>query len=325
MSPEPDTEAVIDPDLAICDPHHHLWTYAENPYRPAELLRDIGGGHRIVATVHVECRHGWRTEGPEALRPVGETDFVAACTGEPGDGPRVAAGIVAFADLRLGEAVLPVLDAHRQASERVCGIRYLAAWDPSDQLHNAPTNPPPQLLADPVFREGLRCVARAGLVFDAWVYHPQIAEVTALARALPELRIVLDHVGGPVGIGPYAGRRNEIFASWQRDMAELARCENVCVKLGGLTMSLAGFGWHKRAEPPGSAELADAMAPYYEFCIERFGPDRCMFESNFPIDRVSCSYTTLWNAFKRITRDLPAADRHALFLQTAADVYSLSL
>ncbi len=325
MSPEPDTEAIIDPDLAICDPHHHLWTYAENPYLPVDLLRDIVTGHRVVATVHVECRHGWRTDGPEALRPVGETEFISACTGRLGAGPRIAAGIVAFADLRLGAAVLPVLDAHRQASERVCGIRYLAARDPSEQLHDAPTNPPPGLLADPVFRDGLRCVARAGLVFDAWVYHPQIPEVTALARALPELRIVLDHVGGPVGIGPYAGRRSEIFARWQRDMRELARCENVCVKLGGLTMSLAGFGWHKRPAPPGSAELAEAMAPYYTACIELFGPQRCMFESNFPIDRVSCSYATLWNAFKRITRDLPDADRRALFLQTAVDVYGLSL
>jgi predicted TIM-barrel fold metal-dependent hydrolase len=316
-------EAALEPELPVCDPHHHFWTYAQNPYLPGELLRDMAGGHRVAATVHVECRHGWRSRGSEPLRPVGETEFIERCTAGIAGETRIAAGIVAFADLTLGAAVEPVLHAHLAASERVRGIRYLAAWDPSEQVHNAPTNPPPHLYADPCFREGLRCVEKLGLVFDAWVYHPQIPDVTDLARAFPQLTVVLDHIGGPLGIGPYAGRRAEVFDVWQRHMRELATCPNVCVKLGGLTMSAAGFGWHKRPAPPDSAELAAAMAPYYRLCIELFGSQRCMFESNFPIDRVSCSYTTLWNAFKRIAADLPEADRHGLFHDTAVRVYRL--
>jgi predicted TIM-barrel fold metal-dependent hydrolase len=323
MSSASSTETAIEPGIAICDPHHHLWTYAQNPYLPEHLAADIAGGHRVVATVHVECRHGWRTEGPEALRPVGETEFVASCTAGIAGPTRIAAAIVAFADFRLGAAVEGVLEAHLAASRRIRGIRYLAAWDASDQIHNAPTDPSPHLLADARFREGIRCVEKLGLVFDAWVYHPQIPDVTGLARAFPGLTIVLDHVGGPLGIGPYAGRRSEVFESWRHDMQELAACANVVVKLGGLTMSAAGFGWHKRPAPPGSAELAEAMAPYYRSCIEWFGPRRCMFESNFPIDRVSCPYTTLWNAFKRIAADLPEADRRAVFHDTAARVYGL--
>jgi predicted TIM-barrel fold metal-dependent hydrolase len=316
-------EQALDPGLAICDPHHHLWTYPENPYMPAQLVRDFDG-HRVVATVHVECRHGWRTSGPEALRPVGETEFVESCTSGAPDGVRIAAGIVAFADLTLGERVEPVLEAHLRASARVRGVRYMSAWDPSHEIRNAHTDPPAQLLAEPVFREGARRLARLGLVFDAWVYHPQIPEVTGLARALPELTIVLDHVGGPLGIGPYAGRRDEVFQAWLRGMRELARCPNVVVKLGGLTMPIAGFGWHKRATAPSSAELAEAMKPYYLACIELFGAGRCMFESNFPIDRVSCAYPTLWNAFKLIAGECTEAERSALFHDTAVRVYRLT-
>ncbi|RMF94822.1 MAG: amidohydrolase [Gammaproteobacteria bacterium] len=322
MSEARPEEPIIDPLLPICDGHHHLWTYAQNPWLP-ERFAEATGGHRVLSSVHVECRHGWRDSGPDELRPVGETEFVAACTAEPVNGIRIAAGIVAFADLRLGEAVEPVLDAHLAASERVRGLRYMTAWDASEQVRNAQTEPPPGLLADPQFRAGLRCLITRGLSFDAWVYHPQIPEVTALAQALPELVIVLNHVGGPLGIGPYAGRRDEVFAAWQAAMRELATCPNVCVKLGGLTMPLAGFGWHKRATPPDSEELADALGPWYRFCIETFGPQRCLFESNFPIDSTACSYVTLWNAFKRITAGLSAEDRAALFHDTAVRVYRL--
>ncbi len=322
MQEAPDTEPVIDPALPICDAHHHLWTYPQNPWLPERFAAAIGA-HRVLASVHVECRHGWRESGPEPLRPVGETEFVAACTATTVHGIRIAAGIVAFADLRLGEAVQPVLDAHRAASERVRGIRYMTAWDPSEQIRNAQTDPPPRLLADRQFRAGLRCLQASALSFDAWVYHPQIPEVTALARAMPDLVIVLNHVGGPLGVGPYAGHRDAVFAAWQAAMRELAGCPNVCVKLGGLTMPLAGYGWHKRPAPPDSRELADTLGPWYRFCIEIFGPQRCMFESNFPIDSTACSYTTLWNAFKRISADLSASERAALFHDTAVRVYRL--
>jgi predicted TIM-barrel fold metal-dependent hydrolase len=319
-------EEALEPDLPICDPHHHLWDYPDSRYLVDEFLDDLNGGHNITDTVYVECRHGWHTDGPEAMRPVGETMYVERLIADrqtDAGTARVARGIVGFADLALGAAVRPVLAAHLAASHRFRGIRHMTAWDPSDRIHNAQTNPTRALLQDAKFREGFACLADLGLSFDAWVFHPQIPEVTDLARAFPDTTIVLNHVGGPLGIGPYANQREEIFGHWQVNIAELARCPNVVVKLGGLTMSLSGFGWHKRETPPDSGELADAMGPYYRTCIELFGAQRCMFESNFPVDRVSCSYTVLWNAFKRLSRDYSDAERAALFHGTAAKVYRL--
>ncbi len=316
-------ENVLDPQLEICDPHHHLWSYAQSPYLAEQLLADLAGGHRVTSTVHVECRHAWRLDGPEALRPLGETEFVVAATKEVEAQTKIAAGIVAFADLSLGSAVEPVLEAHREISQRVCGIRYMTAWDASDKIRNAHTKPQPQQLAEKSFRAGLSCVEKQNLVFDAWLYHPQIPELTELARAFPDLPIVLNHVGGPLGIGPYTNRRKEIFAIWKQHMLELSRCDNVAVKLGGMTMSLAGFGWHKRETPPGSVEIAEALGPYFHTCIDLFSPQRCMFESNFPVDKVSCSYTTLWNAFKRIAKEFREDERRKLFQDTAVRTYQL--
>jgi predicted TIM-barrel fold metal-dependent hydrolase len=235
----------------------------------------------------------------------------------------VAAGIVGFADLTLGSAVRPVIEAHMKASDRFRGVRYTTAWDASEKIRNSHTNPSKDLLQSRAFREGLACLGELDLPFDAWVYHPQIPELADLARALPEVTIVLDHIGGPLGIGPYAGKREEVFALWQRNITELARCDNVVIKLGGLTMTMSGFGWHKRDAPPGSIELAEAMGPYYQTCIEYFGAERCMFESNFPVDRASCNYTVQWNAFKRLTQEYTQEERRALFHDTAARVYSL--
>jgi predicted TIM-barrel fold metal-dependent hydrolase len=317
-------EPPLEPELPICDPHHHLWIYPESRYLVEDFLADARGGHRILCTVHVECLMFYRDATPEALRPVGETahiDHITASTQERDT--RVAAGIVGFADLRLGEAVAPVLEAHATASTRFRGVRFGTAWDPSERIHSAHTKPAPGLLLDPVFRAGLRCVERQGLVFDAWMYFPQLPELVELARALPGLGIVLDHAGGPIGIGSYADRREEVFATWQSHMRALASCPNVLVKLGGLTMSMAGFGWHKRAVPPSSLELATAMRPYFMTCIELFGVERCMFESNFPMDRVSCSYTVLWNAFKRVAGAFSAAERRALFHDNAVRAYRL--
>ena len=322
----PMPEKIIEPDLLICDPHHHLWDYPDSRYLVDEFLGDLEGGHRVSSTVYVECRHGWRTNGPESMRPVGETEYVErlTATGPAGAGAaRVAAGIIGFVDLALGAAAGPVLSAHLDASDRFRGIRHMSAWDANERIHNAQTNPPRDLLQSSKFREGFACLSDLGLSFDAWVYHPQIPEVIDLARAFPDTTIVINHVGGPLGIGPYANKREEVFGIWRSHVTELARCPNVCVKLGGLTMSMSGFGWHKRETPPTSSELAQAMEPYYRTCIELFGPQRCMFESNFPVDRVSCSYTVLWNAFKRIAKNFSAAERAALFHDTAVRVYRL--
>jgi len=323
----PKPEEIIDPDLQICDSHHHLWDYPDSRYLVNEFLSDLVGGHKVSSTVYVECRHGWRKSGPDPIRPVGEVEYVDQLTGayQAADGSaRVAAGIVGFADLTLGAAVAPVLAAQLEASDRFRGIRYMSAWDGSDRIHNSQTNPPKGLLQSLKFREGFACLSELGLSFDAWVYHPQIPEVTELARAFPATTIVLNHVGGPLGIGPYANKRDEVIGIWRAHIKELAHCPNVCIKLGGLTMSMSGFGWHKRETPPSSSELAEAMSPYYQTCIELFGPWRCMFESNFPVDRVSCSYTVLWNAFKRIAQRYSAAERAALFHDTAVRIYKLA-
>jgi L-fuconolactonase len=317
-------EEIIEPELRICDPHHHLWDYPDSRYVIDEYLADASGGHNVSSTVYVECRHGWRKDGPEAMRPVGETEYVAGLAETDSESMQVAAGIVGFADLALGAAVEPVLAAHLDASDRFCGIRHMSAWDASERIHNAQTRPTGDLLQSPKFREGFACLSGPGLSFDAWVYHPQIPGVTDLARAFPDTTIVLNHIGGPLGIGPYENKRAEVFDVWRSHVIELAACSNVYVKLGGLTMSISGFGWHKRDTPPDSEELAKAMLPYYQTCIDLFGPQRCMFESNFPVDRISCSYTVLWNAFKRIAQQYSAAERAALFHDTAVHVYKLA-
>jgi len=319
-------EKAIEPDLLICDPHHHLWDLPGSRYLVDELLQEIGGGHRVTRTVFVECLQMYRTDGPTELQPVGETEFVARITREcegRADDVRVAAGIVGFADLTLGLPVQQVIEAHMRASKRFRGIRYTSAWDASDRIHNSHTNPPKDLLQSRAFRAGFACLSKLDLSFDAWVYHPQIPELADLARAFPEVTIVLDHIGGPLGIGPYADKREDVFALWRKNIAELAQCANVVVKLGGLTMTMSGFGWHKRDVPPGSVELAEAMGPYYRTCIECFGVERCMFESNFPVDRASCSYTIQWNAFKRLTQGYSQTERSALFHDTATRIYRL--
>ncbi len=323
-------EAALEPDLPICDPHHHLWDYPNSRYLLDELLWDTGSGHRVVSTVFVECVAMYRQAGPEAMRPVGETEFVQGIAAQSASGQygptQVAAGIVGFADLRLGDAVAEVLEAHMAASRnRFRGIRHATAWDASPDIRNAHTHPLSGQLGEAAFRRGFDVLQRLGLSFDAWLYYPQLPELAALARAFPDATIILDHVGGVLGIGPYADKRDEIFEVWKRGVADLASCPNVVVKLGGLAMSMCGFGWHRREQPPSSTELAAAMAPYYRHCIEQFGVHRCMFESNFPVDKVSCSYTLLWNAFKRIAEDLSAAERAALFHDTAVRVYRLGV
>jgi L-fuconolactonase len=320
-------EEAIEPDIEICDSHHHLWDYPGNRYLVEELLTDIAGGHRIKSTVFVECRQRYRTAGPIELQPVGETEFVHQITATHQGGgatTRIAAGIIGFADLTLGASVRQVLEAHLRASDRFRGVRHASAWSECGQIRNAHTDPPRGLLSNRHFRLGFAQLQKLGLSFDAWLYHTQISDLVDLAQAFPDVAIVIDHAGGPLGIGRYAGRRREVFSAWRQDMIELAACHNVVVKLGGLTMTMSGFGWHRRATPPGSAELAQAMKPYYETCIEHFGADRCMFESNFPVDQASCSYVVLWNAFKRIAGNFSFHERSALFNRTAKRIYRLN-
>ena len=319
-------EEVIEPGILICDSHHHLWDLPGSRYLVDEFLQEISGGHQVVETVYVECLQNYRKQGPEILGPVGETEFVDnLVVSHDNESVDMAAGIIGFADLTLGKAVRPVLEAHLTASSRFRGVRHASAWDASDQVHNSHTRPGRDLLRSREFREGFACLDALGLSFDAWLYHPQLPDLIDLARAFPETTIILDHIGGPLGIGPYAGRQVEVFESWQRDMVDLAGCANVNIKLGGLSLTGNGFGLHKRDVPVASMELADLLAPYYRFCIDIFGSSRCMFESNYPVDSSSCSYTVLWNAFKRISRDYPDTDRSALFHDTAARVYRLNM
>ncbi len=325
-------ETALEPELPICDPHHHLWDqhYAfASRYLLDEFLADVGGGHNVVSTVFLECEAFYRAGADEAMAPVGEVEFVNGVAAMSASGlyglPRVAAAIVGFADLRLGEAVGDVLRVEIQAGGgRFRGIRHATASDPNPGIIGADnTNPNGDIFSDPTFRQGFAQLAPLGLSYDAWLYHPQIPELTGLAQAFPETPIVLDHVGGPLGIGPYAGRRDEIFAGWAKDMNSLAQCPNVHVKLGGLAMKLTGFGHHKLDQPPSSQTLAEAWKPYLMHCIEAFGPERCMFESNFPVDKATCAYTTLWNAFKLVTEDFSAADKAALFHNTATGFYRI--
>jgi predicted TIM-barrel fold metal-dependent hydrolase len=334
-------EDPIDPDLPICDPHHHLWDHPDylpedrvpdthrqlRHYMLKELLEDTGGGHRIEQTVFMECRSMYRKDGPQEMRPVGQTEFVQgiaaqSASGQYGD-TAVAAGIVGFADLTLGSEVAPVLEAHIAASRnRFRGTRFTSTWDASNEISSRVKTP--KMLSDSKFREGFACLHKYNLSFDAWLYHPQLLDLADLANAFPDTPIILNHIGGPIGIGPYARKREEVFQEWKQGIVSLSTCPNVALKLGGFGMPLLGFGWHERPKPPNSAELAEAIAPYIHWCVDRFGPDRCMFESNFPVDKASYSYTVVWNAFKRFSRDYSQRDQIALFHDTAAKTYRLT-
>lgn len=320
-------EAPVEPSLPICDPHHHFWDRPGDRYLLDELLQDVRGGHRVVSTVFIECRERWRKDGPEELKPIGETEFVERIIGptaKPGQAA-VAAGIVGFADLTLGPGVARVLEAHLAASpKRFRGIRHSCTWDASPAVKTATPGIPRGLMLDSSFRAGLATLKKYGLSFEAWLYHPQLPELASLARAVPDVPMILNHVGGLLGVGPYAGKRDEVFQIWKRGILEAAACPNVVVKLGGLGMLRCGFDWQTRPVPPTSTELADATAPYYLFCIEQFGPNRCMFESNFPVDKLSCSYGVLWNSFKRMTQNFSPTERTALFHDTAVRVYRLA-
>jgi L-fuconolactonase len=321
-------EPILEPGLPIVDPHHHLWQREQGSYLLPELLADTGSGHDIRGTIFVQCGEMYRAGGPEGEKSLGETEFVTGIAAMSASGrhgkTRACAGIIGMVDLTLGDKVGPLLEAHSAiAGGRFCGIRNRTAWHPSPEVTSNLVSPPPGPLENPAFHDGARRLAKHGLPLDVWGYHTQLPHVIALARAVPELTVVVDHVGGPLGIGPFAGKQAEVFPEWKELILALASLPNVVVKLGGLTMYVTGFDFHRRPKPPGSEELARTWRPYIETCIEAFGADRCMFESNFPVDKGMCSYPVLWNALKRLAAGAGEKEKTALFSGTAMRVYRL--
>jgi L-fuconolactonase len=322
-------EDILEPALPIVDPHHHLWhDRPSGRYMPEQLAADLASGHNVVATVFMQC--GWvhRQDGPVDFRPVGETEAVNAvavlsATGAYGKA-KACAGIVGYADLRSAD-LDAVLDAHVAAGGgHFRGIRHTAALDDSI-VPTTSVIPPPGLLHDPAFLRGIQRLGQRGLTYDAWLYHPQLKDLLTVARAAPGTAIVIDHVGGPLGCGPYRSRRDAVFAEWRDGMTDLAGCANVHVKLGGLAMPVNGFDYHENPAPPSAATIAADWEPWIGTCIELFGAERCMFESNFPVDKGMCSYPVLWNAFKRLAAGASANEKAALFHDTAARFYKLRL
>jgi L-fuconolactonase len=317
-------EPVLDAQLPIIDPHHHIWHRPHERYTPEDLSDDLRDGHNVTDTVFVQCRSMYRAEGPAQMRPVGETEFVNAVADAAvaHGGPRIAAGIVSMADLMLGDDVRPVLDAHLAAApQRLRGIRNMTTSHP--EIVSSFGRIPPQRLLDPVFQRGFSHLAPLGLSYDVWAYHTQLDEVRQLAVSFPQTSIILDHIGGPLGMGPFRSQRDTVFAEWSAAIRALASCPNVTVKLGGFGMHLLGFDFHKASAAPDSQTLASAIRPYVDTCIEVFGAGRCMFESNFPVDKGMFSYRVMWNAFKRLSAGATAAERSALFSGTAARIYRL--
>jgi len=323
-------EEIIEPELPIVDPHHHLVERPETGrYLLPELLADTGSGHNITATVYLEWLSMYRAGGTAEMKPVGEVEFANGVAAMAASGTygktKVCAGIVGYADLALGGAVEKVLQTEIEAGGgRFSGIRYISATNPAQASWGSPVTRPEGMLMQPKVREGFAKLAPLGLSFDAFMFHPQLGDLVDLARAFPETGIVLDHIGGPIGLGPYAGKRDAVFAEWSARIKELAGCPNVYIKLGGLGMRVFGFDVHEQAEPPSSETLARLWRPYIETCIAAFGPERAMFESNFPVDKGSGSYPVFWNAFKHIASGCSASEKAALFAGTATRFYRLA-
>ena len=327
-------EPILEPDLPIIDPHHHLWPApwggskipVESHYLLEDFWNDTQSGHNIVKTVFVECGQGYYLEGPESLRPVGETDFVLGIAKEARQDTSKAqiAGIVGHADLMLGKSVKEVLEAHREKGGGLFkGIRHAAGWDQNEEIRNSHSRPIRHIYLDDDFQKGIEQLESLDMSFDAWHYHHQIKELTLLAKTFPNLIIIHNHFGGPLGIGPYEGNREKIFSQWKEDIFELSGCKNVVSKLGGMAMPINGWDWHKTTKPATSNELVLAQKEYYLHVIDSFGSERCLFESNFPVDKQSISYPVLWNAFKKLTSNFSEKDKNQLFYETAARVYKI--
>ena len=325
-------EDALEPELPICDAHHHFWDFRTDrvPYQRYllhELAADINNGHNVRSTVFIEARSMYRTDGPEEMRPVGEVEFVqglaaASASGLYGPG-RAAAAIIGHANLNLGEGVKPVLEALRAASpNRFRGIRHSVGWDPHPEVLNRDLE---GRLASSEYRAGARVLASMGLCLENSLYFPQLSELADFARALPDLTIILNHIGGLLREGPYANRDHEVLPAWRQGIATVAQCPNIIMKLGGVGQLRFGFDWHARVKPIGSEELAESLSPLMNYCIEQFGPGRCMFESNFPVDKVSYSYNVAYNAFKRLSQSYSVSERAAMFHHTAMSVYKIDL
>ncbi|ETX08529.1 MAG: hypothetical protein ETSY2_04875 [Candidatus Entotheonella gemina] len=323
-------EPVLEPELPICDPHHHFWDLRPEwiPYQRYllhELAEDINSGHNVRSTVFIEARSMYRPDGPEEWRPVGEVEFVqglaaASASGLYGPG-RAAAAIVGHADLKLGDRVQPVLEALQAASpNRFRGIRHSVGWDPHPDLAKRDIQ---GALSTDGYRAGAGILAKMGLTLDNSLYFTQLPELADFARAVPDLTIILNHIGGLLRVGPYANRDDEVLPEWRRGVAAAAQCPNIVVKLGGVGQLRYGYDWYQRDKPIGSEELAGYLAPLMTYCIEQFGPDRCMFESNFPVDKMFYSYNVVFNAFKRLSQSYSASERAAMFHDTAARVYRI--
>jgi L-fuconolactonase len=329
------TEEPIDPAMPIVDPHHHLWDRGGARYLLHDIKNDIdAAGHNIRATVYSQCDSMYRADGDPNFAPVGETEFVNGVAAMAASGTygaaRICAGIVGYADLLLGPDVDAVLEAHVRAGGgpggRFKGLRYCSVWDADPSIKSTPFDYPRGLLLDAKFRSGFARLSRFGLSFDSLIYHTQIPELTDIARAFPDTTIVLDHIGMPLGIGAaYAGRRDEVFAEWARNIGELAKCPNARIKLGGMGMHMFGFDFEKRPVPPSSEDLAEAWRPFFETCLEAFRPKGAMFESNFPVDKRYYSYGVMWNAFKRLAAPLSAGEKADVFFNTARDTYRLPI
>jgi predicted TIM-barrel fold metal-dependent hydrolase len=323
-------EQALEPDLPIVDPHVHFWHHKSGyRYFVPEFARDVAeSGHNVQATVFVECNSMYRTDGPTHLRCVGETEFAVGMAAMAASGKytgcRAASAIVAYADLMLGDRTRETLEAHLEAANgRLRGVRHRAKWD-ADPLVRGPVSADgPELLLDPAFGKGLDLLTSLGLSFDASIFHPQIPDLAGLARAHPDANIVLIHSGSPVGHSSYAGRQDEVHATWLAGMKDLARCPNVSVKMGGLLMCLANFDFTTAKTPPTSDQLAQLWRPYIEPCVELFGAQRCMVSSNFPVDKAGVPYGTMWNMFKRVTAGCSAEEKRFLFSGTARRVYRL--
>ncbi|MCI0897201.1 MAG: amidohydrolase family protein [Chloroflexi bacterium] len=323
-------EPTLEPDLPICDPHHHFWDLRpqSTPYQRYllhELNGDIYSGHNVRSTVFLEARSMYRSGGPAELRPVGEVEFVqglAAASASGVYGPaRAAAAIIGHADLKLAGNVAPVLEALQAASpNRFRGIRHNVTWNPDPDWDDRETK---GILANADFLEGAKVLSQSGLCLDLMQSFPQLPEIADFARAVPDLPVIVNHIGGVSRVGIYANKDDEIIPHWREGIAAVAACPNVTMKLGGMGMPRFGYGWHSRGVPIGSEELAEAMAPWMNHCIEQFGPDRCMFESNFPPDKVSFSYNVMYNAFKILSKDYSDTERAAMFHDTAARVYGI--
>jgi predicted TIM-barrel fold metal-dependent hydrolase len=321
-------EETLEPGLAIIDTHHHIWdSTGRGRYMLEELLADTGT-HNVVATVFIDCNFSYRTEGPPEMRPVGEVEAVAALADESdkrfGTRTRVAAGIVGYVDLALGERAEPVLAAMVNAGRgRFRGVRNSAGWHEDPVIGNNHQGAARGHYGREDFRAGLRRMSSMGLSLDALVYHNQHVELLDLARAVPEANIVMNHTGMPLGYGPYTGKLDEVAREWRRLLPEIAKCPNVSMKLGGMMMRLAAYDYYTLAAPPSSEELARHWRPWIEPCIELFGASRCHFESNFPVDKMGIGYKALYNAFKRIAAGCSASEKADLFAGTARRVYRL--